>query len=78
MRKIKPLGKGSFARKMLRALGKDSGFEQTFPCQEKKHLSVSVGYAHYGFHKELRNAMLEAERKKAKALMELQKRRFVC
>jgi len=74
MRKIKPLGKGSFARKILRALRKDSGFEQTFPCQEKKHLSFSVGYAHYGFDKELRNAMLEAEKHKTKALMEIQRR----
>ena len=74
MRKIKPRGKNSIASKVLRALGKDSCFESPLPSQEKKHLGVSVSYAHYDFHKELRNAMLEAEQLKAKGIMEYQRR----
>ncbi|MDH5448410.1 MAG: hypothetical protein OEY24_00105 [Candidatus Bathyarchaeota archaeon] len=73
MRKVKPLGKGSFVRRVLRALGKDSGFELPLSSREEKHLGVSAYYAYYGFHKELRNAMLEVERLKAKGIMEYQR-----
>jgi len=73
MRKIKPLRKGSFARKILRALGKDSGFELSLPSREEKTSGVSAYSSHYDYHKQLRNAMLEAEKLKAKAIMEIQR-----
>lgn len=73
MRKIEPLGKGSLARKILRALGKVSGFELSIPSQEDRHPGVSTYNPHYDFHKVLKNAMLETEQSKAKAIMAYQK-----
>ncbi len=68
MRKIKPLGKHSSARKVLRAIGKDGGFELPIRSSEKKMPGVSEYYPHYDLQKELRNAMLEVEILKAKGL----------
>jgi hypothetical protein len=68
MRKIKPLQKGSSAREMLRAIGRDSGFELPTRPPEKKMPGVSEYYPHYDLQKELRNAMLEVEILKAKGL----------
>lgn len=74
MRKTKPVGKGSFARRILRILGKASGFELPIPSREEKHPGVSAYNTHCDFHKVLRNAMLQAEQSKAKAIMEYQRR----
>ena len=74
MRKIKPLRKGSFFHRVLRALGKNSGFELPLRFRGEKPHGVSAYHAHYDFHKELKNAMLEAERLKAKGIMEYQRR----
>jgi hypothetical protein len=74
MRKIKTLGEGSFARKVLRALGKDSGFELPLRSREEKHPGVSAYHPYYDFHKEFRKALLEAERLKAKGIAEYQRR----
>ena len=73
MRKITPVGKGSFARKVLRALGKDSGFEFPQTSEEKKPFGVSAYHANHDFYKELTNAMLEAEKSKAEAIMGCQR-----
>jgi len=75
MRKIRLRGKGSFGSRVLRALGKTSDLELSFALQEKKCSGVSAYHMHYSFHKEIRNAMLEAERLKAKGIMEYQRRR---
>lgn len=68
MRKIKPLGKKSYARKVLRAFGKDGGFELPIRSPEKKLPGVSEYYPHYDLQKELKNAMLEVEILKSKGL----------
>jgi len=73
MRKIKLQRKGFFG-KVLRAFGKDSGLELPLPSREKKTSGVSAYFPHYDYHMELRNAMLEAEKHKAKGIMELQRR----
>jgi len=73
MRKIKLQREGFFG-KVLRAFGKDSGLELPLPSREKKTSGVSAYFPHYDYHKQLRNAMLEAEKHKAKAIMELQRR----
>ena len=73
MRKIKLQRKGFFG-KVLRAFGKDSGLELPLPSREKKTSGVSAHFPHYDYHMELRNAMLEAEKHKAKGIMELQRR----
>lgn len=73
MRKIKLQQKGFFG-KVLRAFGKDSGLELPLPSREEKTSGVSVYSPHYDYHKELWNAMLEAEKLKATAIMERQRR----
>ena len=73
MRKIKLQRKGFFG-KVLRAFGKDSGLESQLPSREKKTSGVSAYFPHYDYHKQLRNAMLEAEKHKANTIMELQRR----
>ncbi len=73
MRRIKLQRKG-FLGKVLRAFGKGSGLELPLPSREKRTSGVSVYSPHYDYHKQLRNAMLEAEKHKAKAMMELQRR----
>ncbi len=73
MRKIKLQRKGFFG-KVLRAFGKDRGLELPLPSREKRASGVSAYFPHYDYHMELRNAMLEAEKHKAKAIMELQRR----
>jgi len=78
MRKIKPLRKDSFAGKILRAFGKDIGLELPLPSREKKTSGVSAYSPHNDYHMELRNAMLEAERLKAKALMHYERCNSAC
>jgi hypothetical protein len=74
MRKIQPLRKSSFISRVMRAIGRKSGFELHLPFQEKSQTGVSKYYPHYGFQSELRNAVLEAERQKAKSIMDFQRR----
>ena len=53
------------------------GFEKSASGQEETvHASISGGDYHN--YRIIETARVEAERKKAEALMELQKRRFVC
>jgi len=73
MRKIKLQRKGFFG-KVLRAFGKDSGLESQLPSREKKTSGVSAYFPHYDYHNQLRNTMLEAEKHKAKVIMDLQRR----
>lgn len=72
MKTAKPLRKDTLVSKLLRAVGKDRGFESPLPSQEEKHIGVSAYYPDY--HRELINAALEAENHKAMATMDYQKR----
>lgn len=74
MRKIKLQGKSSSGSKVTRAFGKDIGLELPVPSREKKTSGISVYHPHYDYHRELENAAREAERHKAKALMNYQRR----
>jgi len=74
MKKIKLPKKSFFGSKIIRAFGKDSGLELPLPSREEKTSGVSAYFPHYDYHKELRNAMLKAERHKAKAIMEWRRR----
>ena len=74
MKKIKLKRKGFFGSKVIRAFGKDSGLELPLPSREKKTSGVSAYSPHYDYQKQLKNAMLEAEKHKAKALIEHQRR----
>ena len=75
---MRPLekGKSSLKSRVLRLLGKDTGFELLSYSQEEKKSGVSEFHTHYDFTKELRNAMLEAEQDKAMGIGEFQKRRY--
>ncbi|MFB0514019.1 MAG: hypothetical protein ACETVQ_00430 [Candidatus Bathyarchaeia archaeon] len=77
MKEIKPRKKGSFIGTLLRSLIKSIGFEKSASGQEEiVHASVSGGDYHN--YRRIETARVEAERKKAQALMEWQKRRFIC
>ncbi|MGD8545038.1 MAG: hypothetical protein PVH12_02580 [Candidatus Bathyarchaeota archaeon] len=73
MSKIKPLVKGSLARKILRALRKDSGFELPVPSREEKCPGVSAYDTRFDSQQVFNSAMLEAEQSRAKCLMECQR-----
>ncbi len=68
MKMIKPSRKDTLASKLLRALGRDKGFESPVPSQEEKHIGISAYYPDY--HRKLISAALEAENHKAMAMMD--------
>ena len=72
MRKIKPLGKGSFLKTLLRALGTDKDSVSPWPSHAETKPSGSVSYVYPGF---VRTAWLEAEQAKVQALIEMERRK---
>ena len=68
---MKPLGKSSFLRSVLRALGIDKSLASQLPSQAETQSGISVSYQSYI---STRTALLEAEHAKAKALMEIQRK----
>lgn len=63
---------------LLRLLGMNRDFERPLTIQRE---TGNVGFTasnYYSYDKEIETALLEAERKKAEALMEWQKHRFIC
>jgi len=74
MKKIKPLGEGSFRSKLLRLLGKDRAFELPLHSQEEVHAGISANYTHSGYYSEIKNALLEAEQDKSHGIMEFRRR----
>jgi hypothetical protein len=76
MRKTNLQGRGSFGSKIIRALARvRASLELPLSSQEEKISGVSAHHARYHSHKEIRNAMLEVERLKAKAIRGIQRRR---
>lgn len=72
------LGLGKLSRKVLRLLRADMELPVSSIGQEEfAHEATSANAFHYS-QREIRNAFLAAERKKAEAQMEWQKRRFIC
>lgn len=70
---------GSVVKNVLRVLKSDRAFEYCSSVQEgSRPVVVPIIYDSFNFHawKAGESAMLEAERKKAKAIMEIQKRRI--
>jgi hypothetical protein len=74
MRKVHPVGKGSFARKVFRALGMDRGFEVPWAFKKEKP-SVSENST-CSIQRELANAVLEAETSTVEGIMEYRRRSF--
>lgn len=71
MRKMKSLGKGSFLRGLLRALGIDRDSTILLPPRAETQPSVSMIYSSHALKQ---TAWLEAEQAKAKAIIELQRK----
>ena len=71
------LGLDKLTRKVLRLFRADVKFPVSSISEEKfAHVAAPVVIYHDS-HKEIRSALLNAECKKAEALMEWQKRRFI-
>ena len=67
--------KSSLTGKLLRLLKPNSGLQESISLQGD-NVSITTN-SYHDYQKEIKTAMLEAERKKAEALMEWQKRRFI-
>ncbi|UCE29223.1 MAG: hypothetical protein JSV85_00325 [Candidatus Bathyarchaeota archaeon] len=67
----------TFRAGLLRLLGMNRGFEESFSVQEKISNAGFPANSYLSYGKESENALLEAERKRAKA-QEWQRRRFIC
>jgi len=78
MKKAELEKKGSFAGKLFRRLLKTSrGFQESVGLQERDaHVGVPRN-SYYGYQKEIKTALLEAERKKAEAIA-WQRRHIIC
>lgn len=74
MRKMKPLKKGSFLKGLLRALGIDSDSATPLPSQVEPQPSVSMSYTSHTLRQ---TAWQRAEQAKAKAILELQRKRII-
>ena len=75
MRSVKSLIKASLGGKVLRIVGLNRDFEFS-PRHEETSVDFLIHYKHFAYPREIGLAMLEIEEKKAKALMEWQKRRL--
>ncbi len=75
MRSVKSLIKDSVGGKVLRILGLNRDFEFS-PSHAETGVDSLIHYKHFAYPRKIRLAMLEIEEKKAKALMEWQKRRL--
>jgi L-lactate utilization protein LutB len=77
MKKVVPHKKGSLIGRMLRSLGMNGGVEQSPSYQEIAYVPTPTE-SYHGHPKELKAALLEAERRRAEALMERQRRPLIC
>jgi hypothetical protein len=77
MKTINPQKKGSLRARVLRLLGTIRGFGEPSVNQEKIVHAGIPGNNYYNHQKEIETACLEAERKRAEAIMEWQKSRFI-
>ena len=69
---MKPLGKGTFLKTLLLALGMDKDAVSPWPSHVGTKPSGSAGYVAPGF---VRTAWLKAEQAKANALIEIERRK---
>ncbi len=77
MKKVVPHKKASLTERVLRLLGMSRSLEEPSTYQEITPVPIPTDN-YYGSPKEFKTALLEAERRKAEAIMELEKRRFIC
>jgi hypothetical protein len=78
MKRISPHRKFSLRAKVLRLLRMNRGFEEISNNREGNiHFAIPISNNH-NYQKEIETGLLEAERKKAEALMESQRHHFIC
>jgi hypothetical protein len=77
MKKVVPHKKGSSIGRVLRFLRMNRRVEQSPSYQEIAYVPTPTD-SYHSHPKELKAALLEAERRKAEALMKWQKRPFIC
>jgi len=77
MKKVVPRKKGASIGRVLRFLRMNRRVEQSSSYQEIAYVPTPTE-SYHSHPKELKAALLEAERRKAEALMEWQKRPFIC
>jgi len=80
---MKALLKGSFRSKALQLLRMERGSEMAFSsCSQREDIHTNYGNLSYhrnlSYHKEYEKAIAEAERDRARAIVESQKRPFIC
>ena len=75
MRKMNPVGKGSFLKTLILALGMDKDSVSPWPSHAATKPSGSLNYVAPGF---VKTAWLKAEQAKANALMEIERRKAFC
>ena len=68
---------GVLRANLLRLFGMNRDFERPLSIQGEIG-NVGFTTSDYSYNKEINTVLLEAERKKAEALMEWQKHRFIC
>lgn len=73
MRKIQLLRKKSSTDRITRAISYGD-LAPGIPCKEENQADLSAYYPNYDFHREVMNALVEAEKNKAKAIMYYQRR----
>ena len=75
LKRRKPRDTGSLKRKMLQLLGMERAHVRSVGVHEEEGIlmDVSLDYSH---SRQIETALLEAERKKAKALMEIERQRM--
>jgi hypothetical protein len=76
MKRIVPYKKVSLKSRVLRIMGTGRSFEEPPSYQEITHIPIPTG-TDYSYHKDIKAALLEAERKKAQALIEWQRHRMI-
>jgi len=69
---MKPLGKGSFLKTLLRALGTDKDAVSPWSSHAETKSNGSLCHVHPGF---VRTAWLEAEQAKSQAFIEMERRK---
>jgi len=77
MKNVVPYKKGSLIGRVLRSLGMNGGIEQSPSYHEIAYVPTPTE-SYHSHPKELKAALLEAERRRAEGLAALQRRPLIC
>ncbi len=77
LRRREPQGIGSLKRKMLQFLRMERAFDGPVGTPKEEEIRMDSSPVH-GYSKQIETVILEAERKKAEALMNWENHRVIC